>query len=167
MTDEKKGADEVLYEGAHSTVGRRFGVSLGTAGTLVAVVGFVRWGLGGERALRDLVSPGVWALAGAIAVVMCIAALRSRVVWRVTLEGGGHLRMDRDPGAVERFALAEITRAESAPAKGGWSRDPSEKLILHHRDGQATRWELPDDADTPGVARDINTGVALAAGGPR
>ena len=81
---------------------------------------------------------------------MCI---RDRV-YRVEVANTA-LVLWRDPGVAERFALRALRAAASEPHPGGWSRDPSERLVLSLSDGTTRRFTLHDEADTPGIVRDL------------
>ncbi len=144
---------EVLFEGPHASVAHRLAVAVGTGAVLVGVVVFVRWGF---DLMGPLAPPRVIALAAVVTVAMAVAALRSRVVWKVSVDHGSRaLLLHRDPGAVERFALADLASVASEPPLGGWSANPAERLVLTLRDGAAHRYTLLDEADTPGIVKDL------------
>lgn len=150
----------VIYDSPHVPRGRRVVVAL-LFGALPPIVGawwrWVRQRGGGPAAVHIMVGAGV-------ALVMIVAALRSRTVYRVELTAR-ELRVHRDPGVIERWPLREVS-VRSEPAVGGWSRSPSERLVITAADGASAHYALPDDADTPGVARDIDRvkgGAPLAA----
>jgi hypothetical protein len=146
---------EVVYESVHVGVGHRLAVALGSGLTVFAAMAFLRWGCGAMSAgPRGMLSGGV--VGAIVAAGMAFAALRSRTVWRVTLDrAAGVVRVDRDPNVVERFDLADVIDARAVPVAGGWSRDPSERLALRLRDGRERAFALPDDALTTGIAADI------------
>lgn len=140
---------DALYESAHVSRARRVALSL-AFGALPPLAGaWWRWARDGSASF----APPEALLGGAIALGMVVAALRSRAVYRVELSADT-LRIHRDPGVVDRYPLAEVT-ASSEPTPGGWSRDPSEALVITGRDGARTRYRLPDDAHTPGIVDDI------------
>lgn len=151
---------EVVYESTHVGVAHRLAVALGSGLAVFAAMSFLRWGcsaMGVDR--RGLLSGLV--VGGALALGMAVAALRSRVVWRVTLDRAeGELRIDRDPDAVERWPLAELAGARTLPVAGGWSRDPAERLALRLADGRELVFTLPDDALTEGIAADIRAALS-------
>jgi hypothetical protein len=139
----------VLYETDFVPRARRVAIAL-AFGALPPLAGtwwrWVRHGAAVPTALH--LGVGV-----AVALAMIVAAVRSRTVFRVEVTREA-LRVHRDPGVVETFALAEVTpRAE--PTVGGWSRNPAETLCLVARDGSVRIWRLPDDAHTPGIVEDI------------
>lgn len=142
----------VLYESEQTPLAWKLVVAPATGLGVVCAVAFVRWF---ERA-DDLgfTSAASAALGGAVALAMAAAALRSRVVRRVEVRDGA-LHLARDPGAVDVFPLGDIVGAASAPTSGGWSRDPAETLVLHLRNERTLRFQLPDDADTPGIVGDL------------
>lgn len=159
--------EQVIYESDHVTVGHRLAVAVGAGVAVFATMYFLRWGwrpVGPDH--RGLLTGA--ALAGVVALALAVAALRSRVVWRVTLDpAAGTLRIDRDPAAVERWALADILEVRAVPVVGGWSRDPAERLVLRLRDGSEREFALPDDALTSGIVGDIRkaqSGGAVEAG---
>jgi hypothetical protein len=148
-------AQEIVYEGSHVTVGHRLAVALGSGLTVFAATSFLRWGCGPMGIDRRGLLAGL-ILGGVVAVGMAIAALRSRVVWRVALDrSAGELRIDRDPGEAERWPLRDIAGACAQPVAGGWSRDPAERLVLSLRGGDERVFSMPDDALTTGIAADI------------
>lgn len=156
-------APEVLFEGPHAGVFHRVIVALGTGISLVGVVAFVRWGFG---MAGPLVSARVIVLATVVAVSMAIAALRSRVVWKVCVDREkGELLLFRDPGVVDRVGLDTVVGVSSQARLGGWSADPSERLVLSLREGISRRYELLDEADTPGIVRDLNELRSVSGGG--
>lgn len=146
---------QVVYESPHVGVGHRLAVALGSGVTVFAAMAFLRWGCGAASVgQRGLASGAV--LGALVAVAMAVAALRSREVWRVTIDPADRtLRLDRDPDGVERHALADVLEVRVLPVAGGWSRDPSERLALRLRDGSERVYSLPDDALTTGIAADI------------
>jgi len=154
-------APAVLFDGSHVGLAQRVVVALGTGLSLVALSLFVRWGLGGTASL-DTVPRGLWAMGGSITAGMLVAALRARTVYRVEVSSD-ELIVWRDPGVAEHFALASVRAADSAPAEGGWSRDPSDDLVLTLDGAPPRRFTMHDEADTTGVARDL---TALLAPSP-
>lgn len=142
----------VLYESEQTPLAWKVVVAAFTGLGVVCAVAFLRWF---ERA-PDLgfTSVASLALGATVALAMTAAALRSRVVRRVEVRGGA-LHLARDPDTSEVFPFAEVTAMESEPAAGGWSRDPAEVMVLRLRDGRVLRYVLPDDADTPAIARDF------------
>ncbi len=147
--------EEAVYDSERTGLVRRALVSLGTGLAFWAMTAFASWGLrapGGGL--------GAWLPRGvgfAVAVGLLVAAVSSRVVRRVALDHGlSAVRLYRDPGAVEVLPLGAIAALGSEPAVGGWSRDPSERLVVTLRDGTVRRYTLPDDADTPGIATDLD-----------
>lgn len=147
-------SDEVLYDSPRTPLAWKLIVSVGTGFALVAFMSFLRWSLRESDALKPPVSAVVLALA--VSLVMAASALRSRVTRRVEMRGD-ELLLYQDPGRVERVVLRRISAVRCEPASGGWSRDPAEILVLSRDDGTTSRHELPDDADTPGIVRDIVT----------
>lgn len=146
---------EVVYESTHVSVGHRLLVALGSGLAVFGAMSFLRWGCGAAGVDRRGLLSGI-VVGGLVGLGMVIAALRSRVVWRVTLDrAAAELRIDRDPDAVERFPLADITEVRALPVAGGWSRDPAERLALRLRDGRERVFSLPDDALTEGIANDV------------
>lgn len=142
---------EVLYESGHVSRARRVTLALLCGALLPAAACWWRWVRHG-RAGASL--PEVL-LGLALAVLMVATALRSRTVYRVEHDGA-ELRIHRDPGTIDRYDLAGL-RATSEPTPGGWSRDPSETLVLGLPGGRTVRYRLPDDADTLGIVADIET----------
>jgi hypothetical protein len=146
---------EVVYESSHVTVGHRVLVALGSGLAVFGTMSFLRWGFGAVGVDRRALLSSIL-LGGAVALGLVIAALRSRVVWRVTLDrAASELRIERDPDAVDRWRLSEIAEVRALPVAGGWSRDPSERLVLSLSDGTTRRFTLHDEADTPGIVRDL------------
>ncbi len=153
-------APVVLFEGSHVGLGQRVGVALGTGLSLVALSQFVRWGLGGAPSVGA--GPwGLWLLGALVSAAMIAAALRSRTVYRVEVSAA-EVVLWRDPGVAERFPRERVRAVASAPVQGGWSRDPSEDLVLTLDDGTSRRLSLHDEADTPGIARDLRETLALS-----
>ncbi|MBP6835311.1 MAG: hypothetical protein KA978_31290 [Deltaproteobacteria bacterium] len=151
---------EVVYESSHVTVGHRVLVALGSGLAVFGTMSFLRWGFGAVGVDRRALLSSIL-LGGAVALGLVIAALRSRVVWRVTLDrAASELRIERDPDAVDRWRLSEIAEVRALPVAGGWSRDPSERLSLRLRDGQERVYSLPDDALTEGIANDIRAALS-------
>lgn len=151
----------VLYESEQTPLAWKLLVAACTGAAAVGAVAFLRWF---ERADDlGLSSAGSLALGAGVALAMAGAASGSRVVRRVEVRGGA-LRLARDPGATEVFPLGDIATAASEPAAGGWSRDPAETLVLTLRGGETRRFTLPDDADTPGVVRDLEEHLAAKRG---
>ncbi len=148
--------DGVLYDSPRTSLAWKVVVALATGVSLAWFMSFVRW-FAREAPLGAVTRP--MALLGAgVSVVMLVSALRSRVARRVEVSADGRaLLVYRDPGVVERLALGEVTTARSEPHAGGWSRDPAGDLVVVLRDGATRRYGLPDDADTPGIARDLVT----------
>lgn len=139
----------VIYESPHVPPHRRVAVALLFGAIPPAVGAWWRW----VRHRGEGPSTLHLALGLAVALAMIVAALRSRAAYRVELTPEA-LRVHRDPGVVETFALAGVTvRAE--PVVGGWSRTPAERLAVTDREGRTTRFTLPDDAHTPGIVDDI------------
>lgn len=139
----------VLYETPHIPRARRVAVAL-LFGALPPIVGaWWRW----VRQRGEGPTPAHLVLGAAVAGLMIAAALRSRTVFRVELTATT-LSVHRDPGVVERFPLDEIT-ARAEPTVGGWSRSPSERLVLATARGETVRYTLPDDAHSPGIVDDI------------
>ncbi|MFO0626095.1 MAG: hypothetical protein U0325_10800 [Polyangiales bacterium] len=139
----------VLYDSPHVPPRRRVAVALLFGALPPAVGAWWRW----VRHRGEGPSTLHLALGLAVAVAMIAAALRSRTAYRVEITPDS-LRVHRDPGVVEAFALGEVTvRAE--PVVGGWSRTPAERLAITTRDGHTSRFALPDDAHTPGIVDDI------------
>jgi hypothetical protein len=139
----------VIYEAPHVPPHRRVAVALLFGAIPPAVGAWWRW----VRHRGEGPSTLHLALGLAVALAMIIAALRSRTAYRVELTPDT-LRVHRDPGVVETFALGDIT-AWAEPVVGGWSRTPAERLTVTDRDGRTTRFALPDDAHTPGIVEDI------------
>lgn len=155
MTPPTPAGSQVVYESVHVGVGHRLGVALGSGLAVFAAMAFLRWGCGAVSVGSRGLTAGV-AVGALVAVAMAVAALRSREVWRVTIDPAvGALRLDRDPDDVERFALADVLDVRALPVAGGWSRDPSERLALRLRDGSERVFALPDDALTAGIVEDI------------
>ena len=151
----------ILYESEQTPLAWKLLVAACTGAAAVCAVAFLRWF---ERA-DDLgfSTVGSLALGAGVALAMAGAAVGSRVVRRVEVRGGA-LRLARDPGAMEAFPLGDVAAATSEPAAGGWSREPAETLVLTLRGGETRRFTLPDDADTPGVVRDLEEHLAAARG---
>ena len=145
----------VLYEGPHASVPHRVLVSLGAGALLWGFAVFLRWGFGGSE--HPFAGSSRMALVGALtSTVMVIAALRSRVAWRVVLDRADRaVRVHRDPDVVETFALDALDDVRHEPAVGGWSRDPAERLVLVAKGASPRSFTLPDDAHTPGIVDDI------------
>lgn len=153
-------APVVLFEGSHVGLLQRVGVALGTGLSLVALSLFVRWGLGGAPS-AGAGPPGLWLLGALVSAAMIAAALRARTVYRVEVSAA-EVVLWRDPGVSERFARERVRAVVSAPVQGGWSRDPSEDLVLTLDHGASRRFSLHDEADTPGIVRDLREILALA-----
>ena len=151
---------EVLFEADHVGVGQRVAVALGTGLALVGLSAFVRWGLGGVAISAGL-SRTLWAVGALVSAAMIVAALRARTVYRVEV-ANTHLVLWRDPGVAERFPLTALRAVASEAHPGGWSRDPSERLVLTLTDGTARRFTLHDEADTPGIVRDLRASLPPA-----
>lgn len=138
-----------VYASTHVSRARRIALSL-AFGALPPLAGaWWRWARDGRGSLA-------WPeaiLGAALAAGMIVAALRSRAVYRVTLSADT-LRIARDPGVTDIYPLRGVSAA-SEPTTGGWSRDPSETLVITTPDGATTRYRLPDDAHTPGIVDDI------------
>lgn len=147
-------SDEVLYDSPRTPLVWKLIVSVGTGFALVAFMSFLRWSLREPDALRPPIS--AVALALAVSLVMAASAWRSRITRRVEVRDDD-LLLYRDPGRVERVTLRRIAAVRCEPASGGWSRDPADILVLSRDDGTTSRYELPDDADTPGIVRDVVT----------
>lgn len=143
----------VVYESEHTSLGWKLVVSVGTGVAVVGAVAFLRWFERCDDLGVD--SPGSLTLGVGVALAMAAAALRSRVVRRVELRGD-LLLLVRDPGQTERWPLGEIRLAKAEHPVGGWSREPADVLVLSARDHRTCRYTLPDDADTSGIANDIN-----------
>ena len=152
---------EVIYESTHVGVGHRLAVAVGSGVVVFAAMAFLRWGCGAAAVDRRGLLGGAL-VGGALAVGLVVAALRSRVVWRVTLDrAAGELRIERDPAVVERWPLADVAGVRTLPVAGGWSRDPSERLAVQVRGEPGERvFALPDDALTEGIARDIRAALS-------
>lgn len=151
---------EVVFESSHVSVGHRGLVALGSGLAVFGAMSFLRWGCGAAQVVGRGLLSGV-AVGGVVALGLVIAALRSREVWRVTIDrGASELRIDRDPDATERWSLVDIVDARPSPVAGGWSRDPAERLLLRMRDGGERVFALPDDALTEGIARDIREALS-------
>ena len=148
-------APEVVYESSHVSVSHRLLVALGSGLAVFGAMSFLRWGCGVASVDRRGLLSGML-IGGTLALGLVIAALRSRMVWRVTLDRAtDELRIDRDPDVVERWKLNDLADARAVPVAGGWSRDPAERLALRLRDGREQVFSLPDDALTEGIAGDI------------
>ncbi len=147
---------EVIYESAHTTLVHRLAVALGAGVVVFATFAFLRGGWGVWAVARWYV-----AVASLVTVALAVAALRSRAVWRVTLDHQARaLGVDRDPDVSERWLFADIASAEAVPVAGGWSRDPSDRLVLRLRDGRSLTLALPDDALTEGIVSDIRAALS-------
>lgn len=148
-------AVEVLYEGPHASVAHRVLVSVGAGALLWAMAVFLRWGLGGAEHPVEGTSRAAL-VSAVVSAAMVVAALRSRAAWRVEIDHPSRsVRVHRDPDVVETFALADLDDVRHEPAVGGWSRDPSERLVLVAKGGATRAFSLPDDAHTPGIVDDI------------
>lgn len=149
-------SEEVIYESGHTALGHRLGVALGAGVAVFAALSFFRGGWNVWEVARVHLAPAV-----VTTVVLVVSALRSRTVWRVTLDRDAMvLRVDRDPDVTERWAFADLASAEAVPVSGGWSRDPADRLLLRTRGGRETTLTLPDDALTVGIVRDIQGALA-------
>ena len=148
-------AREVLYESQYVSVSHRLLVALGSGLAVFSTMSFLRWGCGIASIDRRGLLSGML-IGGSLTLGLVIAALRSRVIWRVTLDrAADELRIDRDPDVVERWKLTDLVDARAVPVAGGWSRDPAERLALRLRDGCERVFSLPDDALTEGIVGDI------------
>lgn len=148
--------EDILYDSARPTLSLKVVVAVATGVMLVGFMSFARWFSAGTE--LGVVTPPMVVLGAAVSVAMLGAALRSRVVRCVAVDGlRRSLRLYRDPGTSEVIALADVAAVSSEVPAGGWSRDPAEDLVLAMRDGSTRRYGLPDDADTPGIVRDLVT----------
>lgn len=149
-------SEEVIYESGHTALGHRLGVALGAGFAVFASLSFFRGGWDAWATARLYLVPALLT-----SVVLVVAALRSRTVWRVTLDREAKvLRIERDPDVTERWPFTELASAEAVPVSGGWSRDPADRLRLRMRDGRELTLALPDDALTTGIASDIRGALA-------
>lgn len=148
--------DQTLYESERTSLPWKLFVSVATGISVVVFMSFVRW-FSREAAFGTATAPMI-ALGIGVALVMCGAALRSRVVRALTFsEDWSSLIFFQDPASMNSVALVDIVTATSETATGGWSRDPADVLVLTLRDGSIRRFELPDDADTPAIASEIRS----------
>ncbi len=148
-------AQEVVYESQHVSLSHRLLVALGSGLAVFCTMSFLRWGCGIASVDRRGLLSGML-IGGTLSLGLAIVALRSRVIWRITLDRtADELRIDRDPDAVERWKLTDLSDARAVPVAGGWSRDPAERLMLQLLDGREQLFSLPDDALTEGIAGDI------------
>lgn len=146
--------ENVLYDSPRTSLPWKVLVSLATGFTCAWVMSFLRW-FAREGELGAITAP-MAALGAAVSLAMALTAARSRVVRRVEVtRDRAALLLYRDPGAVERFAFADVASARSERNAGGWSRDPAEDLVLTLRRGGERRFTLPDDADTSGIVGDL------------
>lgn len=141
---------DVLYDSPRAGIAQKVVVSVATGAALTGFTLLVRWGFypAAQRAW-PFISLGV-----IVTVVMLVAAALSRTVRRVEVNGAC-LKLYRDPAAIEEHPRETIVSFASEAAQGGWSRDPSERLVVTFKNGTALRCDLPDDADTPGIVRDL------------
>jgi hypothetical protein len=147
-------SNDVLYDSPRTRLGWKAVVSLATGFVLAWFMSFLRW-FSREGALGAITAP-MAALGAAVSLVMLAVALTSRVARRVEVTADrAWLLVHRDPGVTERIALVDLVDARGERHSGGWSRDPAEDLLLTERDGVTRRYVLPDDADTPGIVRDL------------
>jgi len=147
---------EVIYESAHITLAHRLAVAFGAGAAVFATFVFLRGAYGVWAVMRWYV-----AVASLVTVALVVAALRSRSVWRVTLDHAGKaLSVDRDVDVTERWPFGDLVSAEAVAVAGGWSRDPSDRLVLRMRDGRSLSFALPDDAETVGIASDIRAALS-------
>jgi hypothetical protein len=142
-----------LYESEQPPLVWKLIVAACTGGIVVVAIAFLRWFEQIEKS--GLTTRGSVALGMGVTLVMTVLIGTSRTVRRVTVHGGV-LHLQRDPSTVESFPFDTIVATTSEPTVGGWSRDPAETLVLHLRDGRVLRYNLPDDADTPGIVHDLN-----------
>lgn len=163
MPDPPPPDDRVLYDSERTSLAWKALVSAAAGAAVVAFMSFMRWFA--RDAPIGAVSPRMAALGVAVAAAMVAAAVRSRVVRRVEFSPDGErLVLHRDPGALESFPVGDLVGARSDAPSGGWSRDPSDVLVLALRDGSERRYALPDDADTPGIVRDITARLGATPG---
>ncbi len=155
-------SENVIYDSPRTSLAWKVVVSLATGFACAWVMSFLRW-FAREGALGAMTLPMV-SLGVVVSIAMLAAAVSARVVRRVevTADRTG-LLLYRDPGVVERVALADVTAIKSEPNAGGWSRDPAEDLVLTLRAGGESRYALPDDADTPGIVSDLRPLVGEGA----
>lgn len=155
--------EDVLYESPHPTIATKLLVALGTGVGLGALTAFTLWAPHAERTLASVRGPSV--ISGALGfVVIVVAIFAGRTVRRVVVDRASRaLVLHRDPHATERYPLKSLRALSSEPTVGGWSRDPAERLVLSLDDGRVLKWDLPDDADTPGIVKDLE--VLRAEGG--
>jgi|JI10StandDraft_1071094.scaffolds.fasta_scaffold505136_1 hypothetical protein len=147
---------EVIYESAHTSLVHRLTVAFGAGVMVFVTFAFLRGGWGVWTVARWYL-----AVASLVTVALVVAALRSRTVWRVTLDHrAGVLGVDRDPDVTERWPFTDLASAEAVPVAGGWSRDPADRLVLRLRDGQSLAFTLPDDALTEGIVSDIRAALS-------
>ena len=141
---------DVLYDSPRAGVAQKVAVSVATGAALSGFTLLVRWGFypAAQRAW-PFVSLGVL-----VTVVILVAAAFSRTVRRVEVSGAC-LKLYRDPAAIEEHPREALASVATEAARGGWSRDPSERLVLTFKNGTTRRYDLPDDADTPGIVRDL------------
>ncbi len=141
---------DVLYDSPRAGVAQKVVVSVATGAALSGFTLLVRWGFypAAQRAWPFV------SLGALVTVVMLVAVALSRTVRRVEVNGAC-LKLYRDPAAIEEHPRETLAGFASEAAQGGWSRDPSERLVLTFKNGTTRRYDLPDDADTPGIVRDL------------
>ncbi|MBI5517996.1 MAG: hypothetical protein HY909_29760 [Deltaproteobacteria bacterium] len=144
--------EEVVFESPRVSIAQKVLASFGAGLALAALAAFSRWGFHPGRHLLawlPVLAPGA-----AVTVVMLVAVVLGRTVHRVSIEGD-RLKLHRDPNHLDVYPLEAVKAFTSEPVVGGWSRDPSERLVLHLADGSRRAYALPDEADTPGIVRDL------------
>ncbi len=147
---------EILYENTRPGVLRRVLVSAGTGTAFWAMTVFFHWGL------HPSTIEGRWApriIGGVVSTAMLLWAVRSRVVFCVAMDPRGRtVRFHWDRGVIV-VPFADIRSVTAESPGGGWSTQPADRLAVTLRDGNTQWYDLPDDADTPGIARDITLAV--------
>jgi hypothetical protein len=144
--------EEVVFESPRVSIPRKVLASLGAGLAMAALGAFARWGFHPGHTGRSAVPMAL--LGAVVSLGMLLSAVLGRTVRRVAVEGGT-LRLYRDPDAVETIPLGAVRGFGSEPVIGGWSRNPSERLVVELNLGPRRVFSLPDEADTAGIVRDL------------
>ena len=156
---------EIVYESPRTGLGWKAVVALATGAAFDGMIAFARWGLHPHATYHPAVRQAGHALGALVTMVVLGMALASRVVRRVSYDPRARtLRLDRDPGATDVLPFHTLDRLASVAPVGGWSRDPSERLVVTLRDGTVRGYTLPDDADTPAIVAELETALGAARG---
>jgi hypothetical protein len=151
--------DQILYDSPCTSLPHKVVIALVTGIVLAWFISFSRWFA--HTGALHAITPSMALLGALVSISMIAEALRSRIARRVEFSPDKTaIHITRDPGTIDKILLFEVQKVQTESPSGGWSRDPSDVLVIVCFNGEIRRYTFPDDADSPGIAADINVQIS-------